>query len=353
MDGILIQVDSGTFGAVTNVARAAGTTTTAFNANGSAPANYWTALLGFLVHDTTNDTWFYVDKDLGARQAQFTRPMIGVPNLAGFVSFVGFNQPGTITAGHSYVVYRFPKVHLGLVRQFNFDMNQAAAFPVWQHLWLIGIAGESGPAFDNKSSISQLFVSECLFDQLVTLRALVDTGTAYNCYFKNGAIVDGFNVIAGAIGSFSEFMNQGFADGDCVLHGTVQCVGPTVFGAVFADGTLDVATVALDYQGAGMLSLMNGFSFYGAGVIWGSGSLAVASGGRVIYDGTAAAQVLLLGTLKVAGLTTGAKVTPGSPRVVTDGVAITAANIDDTTAGKLAGIESSKLGGAGIFPYAA
>jgi hypothetical protein len=116
---------------------------------------------------------------------------------------------------------------------------------------------------------------------------------------------------------------------------------------------MNVGTSALDYEGNGILSLMNSFSFYGSGILWGNGNLAVASTGRVFFDGSATTQILISGTLKIAGLTTGAKITPGTPRVTNDAINITPANIDDVTAGKAVGMLSSVPGPAGIFKYAA
>lgn len=345
MDGALIEVGSGTFGAVTNVGvRTDGVVTTAFNADGTVPTNYWTQFYGMLVHDTTNDTWFRVDRDLGNRKAQFTRPFTGVPVSPA----VGLNALGTIGAGHNFVVYRFPQVYMGSVGLL-FYSSQISDLITFRHLHFLS-PGEFG-VMEVMLNTNISFFAECLFDGFVYLKNLPEQSVVYNCYFTGGCGAFGVTINGGGVDPFLSQGESTSVDGDCIVHGGSEIWGECACGLAYFDGTMDVSFSSLQAPYRGILALSNGGSLYGQAAIWGPAAVHVHSNGQLVYDGTAVAQLLHTGGMTLSGLTTGAKVTPGSPRIITDGINVTPTNIDDTTGGKAAGMQSSGADAAYIFPF--
>jgi hypothetical protein len=75
LTGSLVQVATATIGTFTPRVRGlAGQTTNHVTAVGQGGA-YWTAFIGDLVHDTTANAWFWVERDLGTGVAQITEPV--------------------------------------------------------------------------------------------------------------------------------------------------------------------------------------------------------------------------------------------------------------------------------------
>ena len=76
-------------------------------AGGGAPSDFWTPLVGALVHDTTADAWAWVHSDLGSAEATWTEPLteetpaFAEPDPPNYV---------TPTAGDAFVAYALPQV---------------------------------------------------------------------------------------------------------------------------------------------------------------------------------------------------------------------------------------------------
>lgn len=359
MDGALIQAGSGTFGTVTNINRAGNIQTTAFNADGAAPLNYWTQFLGMLVHDTTNDTWFCVDRDLGNRQAQLTCPYVGAAPGIAFTMV-----PGTITAGHSYVIYRFPKVYAGIIAPPVYGEYMVSGTPTalaqFTHLHFASAGGASGlGATFRFASAAYSVIQECTFEgQAFIEGAIWEQTIVYNCFFLNG--FNGREVFAFGGGANLQ-VNLSFdstLDGDIIIHSGVEIQGNIAFGTVyFNDDRPGHQYLDIPLWGSfgsapdgGTVVIMTA-TFGGPGAIWGPTTLRIKSNGRLYLTGTAAQNILFTGSILIDGITTGAKVTPGSPRRLTDGIPITPANIDSTVGGWSSGIASSFSDSCGIFSY--
>jgi hypothetical protein len=342
MKGVLIQVAAGTFGAVTNLVRTPVQLTTGVNANGAAPANYWTAFVGMLVHDVNNDTWFTVDADLGARTAQFTQPFTGIP----VDPRIGLNAEGTINLGDAYVVYRFPKIFVGpMTVQGTAPREQLTLF---QHLeFSLAGGGFIGAESWTRSNNAVAF-QECLFNGFVNLANIPEQLVVYNCVFRNGFASDGSIIIGGSIAPFLTALGPTVVDGDVLVHGPLEIWQYLAVCKAYFDTTLDVPFNSLAFPNFGTLNLSDSLGNYGAAILYGPAGIAVHSNGFVMYESTAVAQIQCTGPLTIQGLATGAKITPGTPRVVTDGVNITPAAIDDVAAGKVPGMIGS--GGAGAVP---
>lgn len=345
MKGALIQVGAGNFGAVTNLVRSPVQLTTGVNADGGAPANYWAAFVGNLVHDTANDTWFTVDADLGARTAQFTQPFTGVP--ADPRALV--NAEGVIGPGDAYVIYRFPKIYAGplLVE----GVSAAGQLTLFQHLEFASGGYLGAQSFTWLANF--VAFQECLFNGFVTLTNLPEQLYIYNCVFRGGFASDGAGITGGSIAPFLTALGPTIVDGDVLVHGPIEIWQYLAVCKAYFDTSLDVPFVTLSFPNFGVLTLSTSLGAYGPAILYGPAGIAVHTNGSVIYDGTAVAQIQSTGPLTIDGLGTGAKVTPGAPRVVTDGIAITQANIDDVTAGKAAGMIGSGGGAiSGFFKFA-
>lgn len=345
MTGSLIQVDVGVFGATNNINRAGPQLTTGVNA-GAVAANYWTAFLGMLVHDTTTDTWFCVDRDLGAKTAQFTEPFVGAASVAALP-----NAEGLINPGDAFIIYRYPNVYLGLEAYQAYVDDIATQNVQFIHMNFV-TDGILGVTASNLLSVNAVYFLECTFHGVTLLRAVAEQLISYNCYFYDGLVSSGASILGGGIDTFLTMEESAFVDGDCIVHGSSEIWGPNMIGFAYFDTTVDVPFGSLAFPIDGLLGISAAAGYYGGAALWGPAGIACRSNGRVVYDGTAVPRLLCTGPLTLSGLGTGAKITPGAPRVITDGIAITAANIDDVAAGKVAGMLSSKADTAGFFPFA-
>lgn len=347
LDGGLIEVGFGTFGAVTNVERMTAITTTAFNADNTVPVSYWQPFVGMLVNDTTSGTWFRVDQDLGNRKAQLTRPFEG-PVTSDF--FLAPNSLGTIAQGDAFVIYRHPKIYMGVENLLPFTSTATAPSLVVQRLHMTS-DGEAGLCAHNLLSINFVIFVDCLFDGATIIRSYPEQSACVNCYGMGGIILDGSTWVGGGIAPFCTLINHASIDGDAIVHGSAEIWGPSSIGiAYFDNATYEIPFSSLQPPFEGSLSISNAASVYGLAAFWGPTKLIVHDNGSIFYDGTATSQLLCTGGLSIAGLATGAKITPGTPRIITDDVAITVSNLDDTSNGKNAGMISSMAGRGRIIP---
>ena len=201
---------------------------------------------------------------------------------------------------------------------------------------------------------------ECLWDGLTDLDGDVyEQSFSYNDYFSDIVIAREWYFVGGSC----QGLDAGFEtniDGDFMVHpgananGGIQIQGNIAIGTAYVtdnNNFFDIPLYLPSAPNGGSLTFTAGI--YESAQLYGPAKLRVRSNGKVILgSGSAVGCLLNTGGFQLDGLTTGAKIIPGTPRITNDGVSVTPSNIDDTTGGKAAGMISSTGSGSGFFPFA-
>jgi uncharacterized delta-60 repeat protein len=318
--GQLTQVASGTFSSIVTKNRSTGQR---WNVTDNLkPANFWQQWVGYLVHDTTADAWFWVDSNLGSSTAVITEPLaqgsINNPSPA----FV------TISSGDNYIIYKPTKIYL-----VNFSPISISQFTSeLSHIWIIGPSGLGG--FDNTFTQTFTFMleSRCdtTFNQLVGLSAAGSTTT--NSWLGGGEIYTSAFIFGGSVGTeFANLMPGStlLLDGDVAIDAPLQNVqGTVIIGAAYWNGDMDIPNIFSLGAGTAQVYVTSN-AIYGVAALWGSGAINVHVGGDLGYSGSAAGAFLKSGGLTLDGATTAnAFNLTVNPGVWNTGITLTPANLD-------------------------
>jgi hypothetical protein len=326
INGSPVQVGAGTL----NVAQAKNKATGArwhILANG-APANFWAPFVGYLVHDTTQDCYFWVDEDLGGGVALITEPL-------GPHDSTTLNPPMvTPVNGDAFVVLRPTKLFMPYV------MPQVASgtTPYIQGVWLTSAPGPFG--LFNQLLANFAFFAESRMDGYVTNLGPEADVIFTNCLFRGGANLCQGTVIGGAFhmpGGFSGLsIGAGglvLLDGDVCVEDFLGAGGNLVFGTAYLSPAADIPRT--DYQPGLACSVVisQNAGFYGAGTLWGPGAIHIHPAGYGGVEGTTfTAAYLCAGALALDGQAT-ASAYDTATGLWHPGRALTPANLDLAVAG--------------------
>lgn len=273
-----------------------------------------------LIQNTTSALagWAFVDAIAGGNAtmsqpiANSTIQTVGVPTL---VEDNGWSSTDT------YQAYTLPQVNLKSWRPRGGDESSSSiAGGGWvQNVEILDSSGTGASEFPLTCDAAVTVLSNCLIDTRVDMVAI--QGRSQACYLVNCYVVGLLAAILGTpkvlggvlVGGLQSLPAQLNIDGDTNVHGTCNFLGPSAFlGSVYFDGSINI---------------FDGCAFFVSTSLWGTASISVgASSAYCNSSGTTfAASLLTTGALKLGTSTTGTKYAAG---VWTDGIAISAANLD-------------------------
>jgi hypothetical protein len=311
------QGPASTFTAVT--VRNRGTDTRWTFTDASKAEGWAAAFVGYLVHDTTADAWFWIEASLPGRRAQVSEPL---------ASAVGNPVPAyvPIANGDGYQIFAPRRVN---VVRFSPSSASGSAAEL-RHLWLFNAGG----AFDSEGNT---LLTECRAQPFYTAANGVNLANSYlfglntpTGYIAGGVITNILTMPAGG--------GELVIDGDCLVNApALGALGTIVVGAARFEAALDVPE--LNNAGAGVAALyVSSGALYGTAAFWGPSAIDCHVGGDVGWvGGTATVTFLNLGglTLDGAGVASSYNLATG---LWAPGIALTPANLDAATPGGFGGV---------------
>lgn len=238
-------------------------------ANG-APGNFWAPYVGFLVHDTTQNAFFWVDEDLGGGVALITEPLgptdINTPN------------PTQIAPanGDAFVVLRPSKVFMPLMNA----VIGSGTTPYLQNLWVTSAPGSFG--LFNQFLTNFAFCSTCRFDGYLTNVGPESDIIMTNCLLRGGLNICQGTLVGGAIhkpGGFSGFnvTNGGsvLVDGDIYVEDYLGAGGNLVVGSAYFGVAAECPPLNIQPGASCSIAISPDASYYGIGTVWGPGAIHV------------------------------------------------------------------------------
>lgn len=290
--------------------------------------NFWATYVGFLVHDTTADAWFWIDSNLGNKTATISEPLQSATG--------GNSAPArvAIANGDSYIIYAPTRVNL--VR----NAGRAASGYTCnvQHIDCTFDAGGE-TVLD-----SFLNLIECKFGNFV--EGSKDAASTYsNCFIQGGINTSGA-ILGGVINAELAVTGQLVLDGDVLVNaGPISIIDDLIVGAAYFANTVDVPNLTSLGANVGSLFISNN-AFYGLAAIWGPAAINAHVGGDLGYLGTAVGAFLNAGGLTLDGVAIASSydLTTG---IWTPGIAVTPAKLDQAVGGILGGFGGAAYGNKG------
>jgi hypothetical protein len=314
---------AGNFSAVTVENRAGDVRWTV--TDGAKPANFWTAFVGMLVHDTTTNSWFWVDADLGASTARVSAPMASATG--------GNAQPAlqAVAAADGYQVFAPTKVNL----VENNSQAASGSTCVVQHLWC------TSQAFGVLLAPSFLNFVECRVDGF--LSGGDSAPTFSNCFLGGGIETSGF-IFGGIVNTELSTLSSTVLDGDVLVNAAnVQLSDSVTIGAARFQNDVEVPNLVTAQTNASNTTVSNNAP-YGIAALWGSAGLHVHVHGDLGYTGTAVGSLFMTGTLTLDGAATASSYNLGTG-IWTPAIVLSPTNLDTAVgAGGFGGVAYGNFG---------
>lgn len=322
--GTPVTVATGFTLAVTQAKNRAANQRWEIQANGQ-PGGFWAPYVGLLVHDTTQNCFFWVDADLGGGVALITEPMSPADPLNPIATMV---PPVT---GDSFSILAPTKAFMPVF----LPITASGTTSFVSHMWMVG--PNDGFGLFGSTVTSNLYVVESRFDSFFVGGAPTSDFIGLNCMFQGGLGISEGELFAGSVnkpGGFSGLtIEAGFPvllDADIAIDNFMSVSGTCVIGTAYlglndSGGTLNIPNAFTPGQGTLVISTNAGF--YGPGQVWGPVAFAIHGGGALLSDEPWATALLNTGATTLDGSGNASAYDSGTG-LWHAGRAITPANLD-------------------------
>ena len=276
-------------------------------------------------------------ENLTGSTAKLSQPVTPLAYPADASTFPSVTEDDSWATGQSVSVYSLPAVNMnGLDARGGQAASSSGISTCWvQYLTLLDASGEAGNSTFQPSTtgVSTIFVDCVIQPYTVTGHGPEGASSTIfiGCGFEGGVQLAAAVQLAGYSHLYGTSVSgaQGAVDLDAICR--PQC---TVFGQDAAIiGTIFVDTGNLIINACEAWLDSDVFGLIGP-CVYGPGAIQVVRGGRLFLiggdagGGTWAGTVKCTGGITMEGLSTGTKYVAGTPGVFTDGIALTAANLD-------------------------
>jgi hypothetical protein len=322
VQGTPTQLDTSTFSSVVAASRSAGTTWHATTGKAGAASNYWTAYVGMLLQDTTTGAWGWVNEDLGSKVAEVTWPMLTTSN--------NIPPQSTMATSDTYVVWQPTKIYAPNESHSNGEGDHPFNFT---ELWFQAPAEfqpcefERGFPVFNRCNF-QCFVSTNMAatQEVIFANSWLSSGASFNVAYVFGGDVGG----GASDNQVNISGNEVILDGGTYIETLAALTGSIYWADAFIRNTFTLGDESADNFGAsaGASLIVVPPVFYSTSSIWGPAGFDIRRGNQLVYTSTATLSLLLTGTMKVNGSTTGNSVSAAG--AIATGITINRANLDAT-----------------------
>lgn len=289
---------------------------------------------GMLIQNVTKASYAFVDSVV-SNTGVITQPFDN-DGLTTVITAEGSNplEVNTWSSTDTYQLFDLPIFNLKQLQPSGGDSKDTTLeSPVTWIQWvrIPDVSGTPGysryTAAPNGCSIVH---SMCWFDSVFVGINLTNNIGSMNlgCWHNGSSDMQAWWAIGGAIGLGSFFLNAAYftnlsgPDGDIIIHAPIIVKGGySVCGFVYADNN--------DSTIAGSQLRIEPF-FYSTGQLWGPGGMDVDGGGALLNEtnGSWAACFTLTGVLSLEGVTSGSAYNDPTAGLWTNGITISAANLD-------------------------